>query len=44
MKRKGIEVQEMLLNRINVNESHVVDFEERLKLNERELKTLKEQI
>lgn len=44
MKQKGIEVQKMLLNRINVNEAHVEDFEERLKLNERDLKTIKEQI
>ena len=34
----------MLLDRININEAHVEDFEERLKLNERDLKTIKEQI
>ena len=31
MKQKGLEVQQMLLDRININEHHVQDFEERLK-------------
>ena len=44
MKQKGIEVQTLLLNRINVNEEHVEDFENRLKLNERELYTMAERI
>ena len=44
MTQKGIEVQNMLLDRVNVNEAHVRDFEERLKLMEREVGTLSNRI
>lgn len=37
MKLKGLQMQELLLSRININESHVTDFELRLKDNEREI-------
>lgn len=37
MKLKGLEMQELLLSRINVNETHVTDFEIRLKDNERKI-------
>ena len=44
MKQKGLDMQKLLLERININEAHVTDFENRLKDNERDISLMMDRI
>ena len=44
MRVKGLAMQELLLKRIEINEAHVIDFEARLKDNEREIQLMSARI